>query len=182
MRVRGTAAIAVLALCIPAGAVAQQALPMTADALIYERDGAVIGCGIRVTGGKPEPRSASSWFDVSVNVFRRGVALAQALAYEIPKSSDGEGRAARVPIQSAWIKAGAGSAKLGENSERQDSLIYGLAFDEALALFDATGRGSPISVGIKRWGQRTATVQEGTATLNAESRQRIEGCVTRLAE
>jgi hypothetical protein len=166
----------------PTWACAQEALPMAAESLVHERNGTVIGCGIRVTGGKPEPRSASSWFDVSVNVFRQGIALAQALAYEMPRSDAGESRPARVPVQTAWINAGSGSAKLGENAERQDSLVYSVALDDAISLFDAAARGAPLTLGIKRWGQRNASVHAGTATLSSESREQIAACVTRLAE
>lgn len=167
--------------CAPA--LAQESLPLAAEALVHEREGAVIGCGIRVTGGKSEQRRASSWFDVSVNVFRRGIALAQAVAYELPQSpGTGESRPARVPVQSASIGLDGGSAKLGENSERQDSLVYALAIDEAISLFEAAGRGSPLRVGVKRWSERTASVHVGPAPLDADARERMADCVARIAD
>lgn len=179
-----TARIALLLLAlVPGVALAQEALPMSAESLVHERAGALVGCGIRVTGGRAAQRAASSWFDVSVNVFRRGFAVAQAVAYEMPGPTlDGEARPARVPIQSAWIAVGEASAKLGENVERQDSLIYTLALDDAISIFDAAARGLPLSLGLKRWGQRSESVHAGAATLTAESRERMAACVTRLAE
>ena len=167
--------------CAPA--LAQESLPLAAEALVHEREGSVIGCGIRVTGGQSELRRASLWFDVSVNIFRRGIAIAQAVAYELPQSpGTGESRPARVPVQSASIGINAGSAKLGESRERQDSLVYTLTIDEAISLFDAVGRGSPLRVGVKRWTERTASVHVGPAPLDTDARARIADCVARIAD
>ena len=101
-------------MAFPCAALAQQALPMTAESLVHEKEGAVLGCGIRVTGGTPDARGPSSWFDLSVNLFRRGIALVQAVAYEMPKSGTGESRPARAPVQSAWITVDGSSAKLAK--------------------------------------------------------------------
>jgi hypothetical protein len=181
-RVRSAGITLLLLAALPGHVLAQDALPMSAESLVHERAGVLVGCGIRVTGGSAAPRAASSWFDVSVNVFRRGFAVAQAIAYEMPRSTfDVEARPAQVPIQSAWIAAGEGSAKLGESAERQASLIYTLAMDDAISVFDAAARGSPLTLGIKRWGQRSASVHGGAATLTHESRDRIAACLARLA-
>src|SRR5687767_5335597 len=110
------------------GALAQDALPIAAESIVHEREGSIIGCGVRLTGGSTGARGPSSWFDVSFNVFGGGIALAQAVAYEMRHSGiAGDSQPSRVPVQSAWIAAGAGSAKLGENLERHESLVYSLA-------------------------------------------------------
>jgi hypothetical protein len=164
-------------------ALAQDALPIAAESIVHERDDSVIGCGVRVTGGQPSARGPSFWFDVSFNMFRRGIALAQAVAYEMPRSGlAGDSRPSRVAVQSAWIAAGTGSAKLGENAERQESLVYGLAVDDAVSLFDAAAHGKPLRLGIKTWGQRTASVHEGALDLQPETRDRIADCLARLTQ
>ena len=65
---------------------AQNALPIAAEPLVYRIDGAVQGCGVRLTGGRASATGRSTWFDVSFNVFRRGIALSQAIAYEFVRS------------------------------------------------------------------------------------------------
>ena len=178
-----TASIVLMMLAAVAGdALAQDALPMKAAPIAHEREGSVYGCGVRLTGGKPAAQGPSSWFDLSFNVFRSGTALVHAVAYEMPRSATGDSRPARVPVQSAWIAAGAGSAKLGENVRRQESLVYSLAFEDAVSLFDAATRGTPLRLGMKTWGQHSASIHEGVASMEAEARDRIADCVARLVE
>src|SRR5215213_993261 len=108
-----------------------QEMPIEALALVHERQGKVQGCGLRLTGGDPKP-AASAWFDVSFNVFRRGIGLAQSFVYEMKRSGyEGESRPARAPVQSTWLKAAEeASARLGENTERRESLVYTLLIDD----------------------------------------------------
>lgn len=165
------------------GALAQDALPLAAESIVHEREGSVVGCGVRVTGGRASARGPSSWFDISFNVFKRGIALAHAVAYELRQSGvAGDSRPLRVPVQSAWIAAGAGSAKLGENLERRESLVYSLAFEDAVSLFDAAAHGQPLRLGIKTWGQGSASVHGGTPDLSGDTRDRIADCVARLTQ
>lgn len=174
----------VLALAAAAPGVAHAGeMPMAAQPLVYSRDGEVHGCGVRLTGGEAARAGPSAWFDVSFNVFRSGVALAQSYAYELRGSeSEGDARPARVPVQSAWLKASPGVARLGENTERREALMYPIVLDEALALFTALAAGDTITVGIKRWGQRTASVYAGAPALADEGRQTIADCLSRLTE
>jgi hypothetical protein len=167
----------------PARAQGTSAIPLAAQSLVYQRDGAVQGCGVRLTGGEPSALGASAWFDVSFNVFRRGVALAQSIAYEIRRSAyAGDSRPARVPVQSTWLKAADGRARLGENNQRRETLVYTLALDDALSLFEAVGSGRAVSIGIKRWGQPTDSVYTGAPELTAETREQIGECLARLAQ
>ena len=157
-------------------------MPITAQALVHERDGAIHGCGARLTGGEAPATAPSAWFDVSFNVFRGGYALAQSYAYELRRSDyDGEARPARVAVQSAWLKAAHATARVGENSERRDALVYSLVLDDAVALFRALAAGEPVTVGIKRWDRRVAAVYAGTPALSAEGRQTIAECFVRLS-
>jgi hypothetical protein len=156
---------------------------LAAQSLVYQRDGVVQGCGVRLTGGEPNASAPSSWLDVSFNVFRRGVALAQAIAYEIGRSEyAGDSRPSSVPIQSTWLKPAEGKARLGENSERRESLVYPLGLDDALALFQAVAQNEPVIIGVKRWGQRTDSVYTGKAVLDSDTRARIGECLTSLLE
>jgi hypothetical protein len=158
-------------------------MPIAAQPLVHERGGAVQGCGARLTGGEASPAGSSAWFDVSFNVFRGGVALVQSYAYELRRSNyDGDARPARVPVQSAWLKAPQGSARLGENTERRETLVYPLVLDDALALFRALAAGEKVTVGIKRWDQRSVSVYAGTPELSDEARQRIADCLGNMSE
>jgi hypothetical protein len=149
--------------------------------LTHVRGGAVHGCGIRLTLGQPD-RPASAWFDVSFNVFRRGIALVQSIAYEIRRSEfDGESRPALVPVQSTWVAAAATNARVGENSERRDALVYRVLADDALALFEAVATGRHVTLGIKRWGERVDSVYTAAAFLEADARQKIGACLGALA-
>jgi hypothetical protein len=173
----------VVAASHPARAQGAPAIPLAAQSLVYQRDGAVQGCGVRLTGGEPSALGASAWFDVSFNVFRRGIALAQSIAYEIRRSAyAGDSRPARVPVQSTWLKAADGRARLGENDQRRETLVYTLALDDALSLFEAVGSGRAVSIGIKHWGQPTDSVYTGAPELTAETREQIGECLARLAQ
>ena len=157
-------------------------MSMEAQPLTHVRGGTVQGCGMRLTGGEAKT-PASSWFDVSVNVFRQGVGLAQSIAYEIKRSEadDGESRPARVPVQSTWLKATEGRTRLGENTERRESLVYTLLVDDVLALFEAVATGRPVTLGIKRWGQLTDAVYTATPALTDDSRNEISACLAKLS-
>ena len=174
----------VFALALTAGAFAQTGeMPMAAQPLVHERASVVQGCGARLTGGRAAPAAASAWFDVSFNVFRGGVALAQSYAYELKRSDyDGEARPARVQLQSAWLKGPQRSARLGENIERRDTLVYALVLDDAVALFEALAAGETLTVGIKRWDERAAVVYTGRPELSEEGRRRMADCLARLTE
>ena len=170
----------ILALALAAGAHAAE-VPIAAQPLVHERGGAVQGCGARLTGGEAARAGSSAWFDVSFNVFRDGVALAQSYAYEFRRSEyDGEARPARVPVQSAWMRGTQRSTRLGENTERSDTLVYRLVLDDAVALFEALAAGDTVTIGIKRWDQRAASVYAGKPTLSDEGRQQIADCLARL--
>ena len=161
------------------GALAAEAPPTSLEAtpLTHVRDGGIHGCGIRLTGGQPG-QPASSWFDVSFNVFRRGIGLVQSIAYEITRSEyDGESRPAVVPVQSTWLSATDAGTRLGENSERRDTLVYRMLVDDVLSLFEAVATGQPITLGIRRWGDRLDSVYSATAALDADSRRKVSACL-----
>lgn len=154
---------------------------MEAQPLTHVRDGRVQGCGLRLTGGDPG-KQTSSWFDVSFNVFRRGPGLAQSIAYEIRRSEyEGDSRPARVPVQSTWLRVSDGATRLGENTERRDTLVYTLLMDDVLALFEAVANGEAVTLGIKRWDQRTDAVYTASPQLSTDSRHRMSACLADLA-
>lgn len=161
----------------------QEKQPTTIEAqpLLHMREGRVQGCGVRLTGGAPSI-PASSWFDVSFNLFRRGVGVAQSIAYELRRSDyTGEARPARVPVQSTWLRAAQGSVRRGENVDRRETLVYTMVTDDVLALFEAVASGQPLTLGIKRWDQRTDAVYTGTPQLTDDSRHQIGDCLAALA-
>ena len=175
--------LAVGALLFVSGAWAQtvHSTSIEAEPLRHVRDGEVHGCGLRLTGGAPG-KQASSWFDVSFNVFRRGPGLAQSIAYEIRRSEyDGDSRPTQVPVQSTWLRLYDGIARVGENVERRDTLVYTLLMDDVLALFEAVANGDPVTLGIKRWGQRVDAVYTGAPLISTDSRDRMSTCLAELA-
>jgi hypothetical protein len=151
------------------------ALPLT-----HVRDGQVQGCGMRFTGG--EARSpVSSWFDVSINVFRRGIGIAQSIAYEIRRSEvEGDSRPTIAPVESTWVRAGERTARRGENTARNGSLVYTLVSDDVVDVFEAVARDEPVTLGIKRWGEASDIVYMGRAMMNDESRHQIGACLVEL--
>jgi hypothetical protein len=180
-----TISVAFLLCAVAGGATAAQgpkSAAIEAQPLTHLRNGQVQGCGVRLTGGEPSMPS-SSWFDVSFNVFRRGLGLAQSIAYEIKRSEfAGDSRPARVPLQSTWVRGSEGNVRRGENLERRDSLIYRLATDEVLALFATVAAGEPVTLGIKRWDQGADAVYIGTPRLSSSSREQISTCLAQLSE
>ncbi len=141
------------------------------------------GCGVRVTGGRTEPKGPSSWFDASFNVYRQGPALVQAIGYEIaPPEFDEQTPPERVAIQRAWLKVedATGTTRLGENAYVRDSLVYALTMDEAVALFAGLAKGKRFAIGVRRWGQREETVYVGTPQLDDEQRRELGTCLAGL--
>lgn len=171
----------VLTLGCTAHAQTTASISIDAQPVMHLRESKVHGCGVRLTGGAPG-KAASSWFDMSFNAFRRGLGIAQAIAYEIKRSEfEGDSRPAIVPVQSTWLKAGAGSTRLGENIERRDTLIYTMVMDDVLRLFEALANGESVTVGIRHWGQRVDAVYTGAPMLSTDSRHRISSCLEALA-
>jgi len=182
-RVRAATAALVLHAFLLAGVAHAQttgSISIDAQPVLHLREGKVHGCGVRLTGGAAG-KAASSWFDVSFNVFRRGLGIAQSIAYEIRRSEfEGDSRPAMVPVQSTWLKAAEGGARLGENTERRNTLIYTMVMDDVLNLFEALAKGEAIAIGIKHWGQRVDAVYTGAPVLSIDSRQRISSCLEDL--
>ena len=156
-------------------------LGIDASPLIYVRDGRVHGCGVRLTGGEVFA-ARSFWFDVSVNLFRHGIGLVQAIAFEIRPSIDTpEGRPVIAPLESAWVQVSEAGARRGENVERQKSLIYTVLLDDVLATFEAVAEGRAVKLGIKRWNQTADIVYTAAPALSADSRDGIGRCLAALA-
>ena len=84
-------------------------------------------------------------------------------------------------MQSTWLRVSDGAARLGENRERRDTLIYTLLMDDVLTLFEAVANGEAVTVGIKRWGQRTDAVYTAAPLLTTDSRHRMSACLADLA-
>ena len=159
------------------------AVPIGTSALTHTRGGAIEGCGVRLTGGQAAPSGASRWFDVSFNVFRRGIAIVQAIGYEMPAPPRNlDARPERVAVQRAWLKAEAaeGATRSGENVEARDSLVYAVTVDDAAALFGAVAERRRLLIGLRAWGRRSETVYVGDVELADEHRQSLATCLEAL--
>lgn len=183
---RWSVALGWLALTVSAPSLAQTpgALPLAGEALTHSRDGAVEGCGLRLTGGEATSGDNSLWVDLSVNVYRRGIALVQAIAYEIdvPRYEPKDTPPQRVPVQRAWVKPQAAerSTRLGENVDVRETLVYRITFEDATALFEAVASEQPVAVGVRPWGRPRETIVSGPVTLRGDTRARIADCLTAL--
>ena len=154
-----------------------EALPLT-----HMQNGQVRGCGLRFTGGEARV-PVSSWFDVSLNIFRRGIAIAQSIVYEIRRSEvEGDSRPTTAAVESTWVRAGERSARRGENVERKGSLVYALVSDDVVEVFEAVAKGEPVTLGIKRWGDPIDIVYTGPAVMGGESRQQVGACLAELLQ
>ena len=174
-------ALLIGALCVGGAAHAQNspAIPIEADSIMHLHGEVIQGCGVRLTGGELGSE-VSSWFDVSFNIFARGLGVAQSIGYEIRQSGDGQSAPVRVPIQTTWLSASEGPVRVGENTERSLVLIYTLLIDDVLLLFEAIAKEQPLTLGIRRWGQRSDSVYTATPVLPGDARSRISACLARL--
>jgi hypothetical protein len=158
-------------------------MPLAAAPLKYERAGKIEGCGVRVTGGSAAPKTRSVWFDLSFNVYARGTAAVQAIAYTMaPSRYEQEARPERSSIQRAWVqpRGATGSTRLGENTEARDALAYAITFDEGLRLFEAVAMAQPVVVGLRAWGEPREWRFEGIAELSDAGRAEVAKCVGAL--
>ena len=159
------------------------AIQFGTEPLTHSRDGRVEGCGVRLTGGDAPAAGPSRWLDVSLNVFRRGVGVVQAITYEMPRSRyDSESRPERVGIQRVWLKPDeeAGSTRLGENTEARDTLVYTVTLDEAAGLFRSVAGGRRLQVGLRAWGRPRETVYAGSVEMDENTRAQLETCMAAL--
>ena len=181
----GAALVFACIACASGAANAQDAaeVSVATEALRYANGDTVQGCGVRLTGGQARAKAGSSWFDVSFNIYRRGIAIVQAIGYEILQPQfDTESRPERVAMQRAWLRVGTagGTTRAGENAAVQDSVIYTVTLDEAGSLFAAVAKGERLVIGIKRWGQKQETVYAGSPNLDGETRRQIRACLEAL--
>ncbi len=138
---------------------------------------------MRLTGGRVNVKRASYWFDVSVNVYAAGHALVQAIEYSIdPPAFDVHTTPERAMLQSAWIRVdgSAANTRMGENRERQDSVIYVTGLEETRVLFEGLAHRQPIAIGIKRWSSREAAVYVGTPEFDEDERRALGSCLDAL--
>lgn len=138
---------------------------------------------MRLTGGETRPGSSSVWLDVSVNVYRPGVAVVQAIAYEIsPPRYEERSPPQRLKVQRAWVRPenAPRTSRLGENTEAREALVYGVTLDDAAALFEAVATGNPVALGVRPWGRPRETVLGGRVTLGDDTRGRIADCLEAL--
>ena len=178
-----TLARLIFAALIASGSGAAADLPMAAEALVHHTGNGIEGCGVRITGGRVAARSRSIWLDLSFNVYRRGPALVQAIAYDMQPSRYGdEVQPNRIAVQRAWVKprSAGGSTRLGENTQTRDAVVYAVTLDDAAALFQASASLQPIVVGVRAWNEQREWVFEGTPVLTDPGRAQLADCLTAL--
>ena len=162
---------------------AAERMPLGASALTHGQAAQIQGCGVRVTAGRAAQKSKSLWMDLSFNVYASGVALVQAIAYEMPPSTyEGEAKPRRLSVQRAWVKPRdeSGTTRLGENTEARDTLIYALTLEDAIRLFGAVAAAEPLAIGMRPWGEPREWLFEGIAELPDGARAEIATCLAAL--
>jgi len=170
------------ALCLSSIARAQNgpAVPIHAEPLTYESDGFVQGCGVRLTGGEPAVGGASSWFDVSFSVFRRGIGITEPLA----RGSSGKAMLAFMApreIDAALAGIPGATAQAGMRAELAQIRTALHAVSESEIIAGAVAIGAPV---FDHAGKIAASVcVYGPETrLGGQDRRRVVKGTRRTAE
>jgi hypothetical protein len=166
------------------------------QALVYMKDGAIDGCGVRVlvvdVPAAYDQASLITAYDVSFNLKPSGLAVVQARSIDATlsdyESGDRNRRRAIAP-EKFWFKASGAraTAPIGRMNGRmlpgddRGSVVYLSDFDSVIALFAAHGARKPISMGVVRPGMRAERVFSGQINMSDSERKQVAACLDRLA-
>lgn len=170
---------------------AQNVIPTRMDGqpLMYMKDGAVNGCGLRIIGGGQRANSETfDMFDVSINLYREAGAMVKLVAYSTTvaelKSSKGR-EPATTKVTSGWIKAeGSAATDPGQSTATpgsdQNSLLYRTSVDSAIAIFKANIESAPVTIGLRRQGVSTERVYYGKIAMSKEETEQHRACLSEM--
>jgi hypothetical protein len=166
------------------------------QALVYMKDGAIDGCGVRVlvvdVPAAYDQASLITAYDVSFNLKPSGVAVVQARSTDATLSdyeSGDKNRRKAVAPDKFWLKASGARAtapvekmngKMLPGADR-GTVVYVSDRDSVTALFAAHGARKPITMGVIRPGMRTERVFSGQINMSDSERKQVAACLDRLA-
>jgi hypothetical protein len=168
-----------------AGAVAQNVLnvKMQAQPLVYTEAGRTTGCGVRIVGvvapvaGQREFRS----FDVSANVYAKGVAMGKVIGEVQSVSNPDPHSGRRQALYGAWFRSEAEDpmAPVGNSfassSGDKGAYLFQTTVGAAADFVLATIKGKPIQVGL-RWEKNMEAIYAGTVELSDDERRQVASC------
>jgi hypothetical protein len=165
------------------------------QALVYVKDGAIDGCGVRVlVVDVPAGYSQASLitaYDVSFGLKPSGVAVVQARSTDATLSdyeSGDKSRRKAVAPDKFWLKASGARATapietmnggMLAGSDR-GAMMYVSDLESVTALFAANGARKPISIGVMRPGMRTERVFSGRINMSDSDRRQVASCLNGL--
>lgn len=157
--------------------------------LVYMRDGAPHGCGVRIIGGQLpiDEKSSIKMLDVSANLYPKTGALVKMSTYD----TSAAGMKAKVKpqlfhINTGWIRAVGAKATTqsrGDAVKGDDgfAILYGTDADSILAIFKAVMTDQVVQVGIRRQGEPTETIFSGKVALSAAEREQLQACFSEIS-
>jgi hypothetical protein len=153
--------------------------------LVYVREGAVNGCGVRLFGGQAGTVGAVPYFDVSFNLWRNGAGMVKAISYDLRVEELAAGkRPVGLPISSAWIKTAGAAAtqplKGVQAGEDKGSILYAASAESVILLFRGLSERSVFMVGVKRTGQASERIFSGRPQLADNDREQVRSCLQEL--
>jgi hypothetical protein len=148
--------------------------------LIYVSGGKTNRCGLRAFGGVQSATDSSvRWFDISLNVYRNGGALIEALAYDVVLKHLQAGKPPKnAQVQAAWFKTLGEDATVPIPGSQQPTdgigvIMYVATMDSVFAGIIASIKGESILVGLQRRGEKTERVYSGKIGISEGERKRL---------
>jgi hypothetical protein len=158
---------------------------MTGQALQFEADGRVTGCGLRIAASRLMLDGRTDTSETTVGMYTDGAATVEATAYAREAMKEGVAPTARaVKVRSAWVKGagGAATAPLGSPSLGDDklSLVYATKIEPVFGIFLAQRKGRPLQLSVARNGETSAPTLSGVPRLEVADERRLTSCVEAL--
>lgn len=154
--------------------------------LLYVKEGATRGCGVRLFGGgdiRPGGGSAE-WFDVSFNLHDISGTV-KAVSYDVAAAPASKIKRTNAAVQNAWIKVDGSDATKPATGivrgEDKGSILYVVTMDQVLNLFKGILDGRSFMVAIRRSGQGRERIYAGVPKLTEPDAKQLLSCLTDLS-
>lgn len=163
--------------------------PMLGQPLVYMKDGALYGCGVRliVVDSPKNPTAAPvAVYDLSFNLHMPGTGIMKGGSMDVPSSQIHSGQLDKnktKPVQLAafWLKAkeNPATSPLQGTAKGADAgtILYAADLDAVFPLFNAQVRGEPLLVGTKRQGAKTERLFTGVVKMKDDEQEQLNQCM-----
>ena len=159
---------------------------MQGQPLIYTDAGKPNGCGIRIVGIIDSPANGKSFrsFDVSINVYSRGVAVGKVVGEVNVPTAAGNATSTRQPLFGAWLRSGDQEpvAPVGNSfkpSSEKGAYLFQAGLSASLDLLISILKQQEIQVGV-RWQRDIEAIYTGTPLLQDDERRQVVSCVEQV--